>query len=159
MRPAILEERLKPRWREAKFAAWRTHKRVLWRFCGGIVAGSLADGTVGVPATLVIGDHNVGSMRGTRPVPGSALFRAGLAAARSVIRAGVPAGDAVRVPEHRTTVCHASRACGGAAMAKVLVQTYATKRDRVKAESRRAAAAAAAAAAGLLPRLPYVPRE
>jgi len=136
VRPGILAETTKPRWARAAFNAWDAAQTQRARFWGRAAVGCLADGDAGVPRVFAYGSAFTGfkGMRGTRPGPSTAMFKAARTAAGAV-RAGGVQGGAVQVTEHRSTLCCARHAW---AMARVWVRVGESGREQRKADRRPA---------------------
>jgi len=122
---AVLAEKLKPRWSNARFRAWQLRGKVLREFFGMVRAGRLADGTAGVAPIVFYGDARFGaSSRGRRSGPTTAVFAACVAV--------MGAANVVLTSEFMTT-----KACPGCGA--VLQDVYhdgQSARERARAAAR-----------------------
>ena len=107
VRPEIMTEKLKRKWADARFTAWSLGKRTLARAASSFLAGSLEDGSYGVPKLIAYGNAKWGGIRGRKAGPTTATREAFFVAARS-FRGG--RHRIVDVDEWRTTLTHSS--CG-----------------------------------------------
>ncbi|MEI6849114.1 MAG: hypothetical protein WCK50_03715, partial [bacterium] len=130
-RPAILAERMKRKWADAEFQAWRLGKRALARGASAYLAGSLEDGTLGVPTYVAYGNARWSGIRGRQAGPTTAARTAFDVAARAFQGGRHVVRDE---DEFKTTQAHS--ACGGL-MQDVYGPPTRAQRERAAAKAAR----------------------